>query len=335
MGNDHTDDLRLKDEILAGDESARQIFLKRFYDHIERWVRSRFEGKREGQDSHLEVVNRVLLGFVVPPYRKLASYRGEASLNAFICRICMNEVEAYFVEVRGRGPRLKAFQALPEPDRTLAIEHFSKGKSVTGALWEVSRTLGIQMTLREAEGRLGRILSTLKPKKRAQIVERLGHEQATLALIDEATEPEDGAPRSRTHVAMTDEMGPEEELYLREFGILFRNSLSELDALEQRVLRLYHTGAKDPEISREMGIPVTEARSLRRRALSNLRQRIVSRGFARGDVLAILDLYDRRREASEGRGEWQLDLGSETESPVRKGKLPGPEWSPEAEVFYR
>lgn len=84
-------------KILAGDERAFKTLFDRFFPRLYRYAVVRLDGDRE---AARDVVQQTFCKAV----RQLKSYRGEASLYAWFCRICRNTVIDY-CRARRREPQ--------------------------------------------------------------------------------------------------------------------------------------------------------------------------------------------------------------------------------------
>lgn len=80
-----TDDSRLVQEMLAGEERAFNAFFETYFPRIYRFALPRL-GRNE--DTAQDVVQATL----IKAMRKLGDYRGEAALFTWLCQICRREI---------------------------------------------------------------------------------------------------------------------------------------------------------------------------------------------------------------------------------------------------
>jgi len=85
QGNSVTDDARLVQQMLAGDERAFTAFFETYFPRI-----YRFALPRLGRNP--DVAKDVVQATLVKAMRKLGDYRGEAALFTWLCQICRREI---------------------------------------------------------------------------------------------------------------------------------------------------------------------------------------------------------------------------------------------------
>lgn len=95
----HSSDRALVDRLLAGDEAA----FDQFFEAHARGL-FRFALLRLHRDDHAaeEVVQATLSAAI----RKLATYRGEASLFTWLCTFCRHEISAHYKRARRTAPEM-------------------------------------------------------------------------------------------------------------------------------------------------------------------------------------------------------------------------------------
>lgn len=83
----HQEDLTLAKSLLAGDEKQFHAFFDHYFPRLYRFARSRMGD----EDALQDVVQTTLINAV----RSMKSYRGEAAMFTWLCKICRNEINMY------------------------------------------------------------------------------------------------------------------------------------------------------------------------------------------------------------------------------------------------
>jgi RNA polymerase sigma-70 factor (ECF subfamily) len=105
-----TDDLeerRLVKRMLAHDAQAFNAFFDGYFSRLYRFARTRLSGDPE-------VTNEIVHVTLTKAIRKLASYRGEASLFTWLCTICRNEISDHLDRVARDREHLVLTEDLPD-----------------------------------------------------------------------------------------------------------------------------------------------------------------------------------------------------------------------------
>jgi RNA polymerase sigma-70 factor (ECF subfamily) len=141
-------DRRLARRILGGDEKAFEDFLELYFPILFRFVLVRMNHHRQETE---EVVQTALCAAV----SNLKSYRGEASLNTWVCAICRHEIAAFYRR-KGRQPRTVVL-AEETPEVAAALDSLSalrdEGPGESLQRKETARL--VQVTLDRMPGRYG------------------------------------------------------------------------------------------------------------------------------------------------------------------------------------
>jgi RNA polymerase sigma-70 factor (ECF subfamily) len=101
------DERFLVQRMVRGDESAFEEFFGANFGPLFRFALPRVGGDADAAE---EVVQTALCRAV----RKLAGYRGEASLLTWLCTICRHEIHDYFEKQRRMPPMVDLVEDLPE-----------------------------------------------------------------------------------------------------------------------------------------------------------------------------------------------------------------------------
>jgi len=149
MGATHPDRAIAK-RLLAGDERAFRELFDDFFPKLYRFALSRLDGDR---DAATEVVQQTFC----KAFERVGSYRGEASLFGWMCRICRNVI----TDEWRKGAREARATPLVEDDTVQSILDAIAAPSATqpeqiAARCELVRT--IQATLDSLPGHYGDVL---------------------------------------------------------------------------------------------------------------------------------------------------------------------------------
>ena len=101
MGTAHPDKLVVK-RLLRGDSAAFDRFFADYFPRLYRFTLSRVGAD---EDAVKEIVQKTLCRAV----QKLHTYRGEAALYTWLCRLCRNEISEHFKHTRKTAARECAF----------------------------------------------------------------------------------------------------------------------------------------------------------------------------------------------------------------------------------
>lgn len=85
----HTEDLKLVERMLAGDEDAFETFGERSFKALYRFALARLQGDRDLTREIVQVA-------ITKALSKLDTYRGEAALLTWLCSCCRNEILMHF-----------------------------------------------------------------------------------------------------------------------------------------------------------------------------------------------------------------------------------------------
>lgn len=117
--SEHPDDLNLARRLAAGERQLFIYFFDLYFPRVYRFALSRLDGNTDAAE---EVTQRTLCRAV----RKLAIYRGEASLITWLCQICRHELSdftaararhlARFVDVDDDPEIRAAVESIPASD---------------------------------------------------------------------------------------------------------------------------------------------------------------------------------------------------------------------------
>jgi RNA polymerase sigma-70 factor, ECF subfamily len=111
------EDLALVRRMLGGEERAFEEFFARYFSPLFRFARARLRGE---EDAAEEVVQEVLILAV----RKLATYRGEATLLTWLFTLCRHRIGAQ-LRARRRGEMEELIEE--RPDVRSALESLGGG----------------------------------------------------------------------------------------------------------------------------------------------------------------------------------------------------------------
>jgi len=104
----HTDKVIAK-RLLAGDESAFKQIFDDYFPRLFRYALARLDGD---QEEAREMVQQTFC----KAFERLDSYRGEASLYGWMCRICRNAI------IDAARKRKREFHDLPHQDADLSMQ---------------------------------------------------------------------------------------------------------------------------------------------------------------------------------------------------------------------
>ncbi|HEX4953583.1 MAG TPA: sigma-70 family RNA polymerase sigma factor [Thermoanaerobaculia bacterium] len=133
----------LVERMLAGDARAMETFADEYFPGLYRFALGRLRGDRE-------LAREIVQTTVCKALGKLASFRGEAPLAAWLCACCRNEVRMHFRGL-GRQPPLLALD--DGDDERPALPLPAPGELPEGSLLR-----------REEAGRVHRALDSLPPR---------------------------------------------------------------------------------------------------------------------------------------------------------------------------
>lgn len=94
LANDHEADRALSEQLLQGSERAYNDFFADYFPRVLRFCAARLPAE-EVEDVAMNVMNRI--------FRRLETYRGEASLYTWVCQVARSEIADHF---RTKGRRL-------------------------------------------------------------------------------------------------------------------------------------------------------------------------------------------------------------------------------------
>lgn len=121
MSNAFEPDKAFVDRLLTGDETAFASFFDTYFPRLYRFVVMRVD---RNDDAAEDIVQAALCTAV----RKLATYRGEATLFTWLCTFCRHEISAFYAR-RGQTVRETTLM-LDAPEVRAALE--SLGVAATG-----------------------------------------------------------------------------------------------------------------------------------------------------------------------------------------------------------
>jgi RNA polymerase sigma-70 factor (ECF subfamily) len=149
--SEHPEDLDLARRLVAGEQQLFTHFFEMYFPRVYRFALSRLDGD---VDAAEEVTQRTLCRAV----RKLALYRGEASLITWLCQICRNEISdfvaararhlARFVEVDDDSQVRAAVESVPAPEAYDPLESVARS----------DRSRLVQVVLDDLPARYGDVL---------------------------------------------------------------------------------------------------------------------------------------------------------------------------------
>ena len=154
------DERFLVQRMVRGDEAAFEEFFGANFGPLYRFALPRVGGDA---DTAEEVVQLALCKAV----RKLATYRGEASLLTWLCTICRHEIHDWFERKRRVPPMVDLVEDLPEVSAAL---------DSLGALQQKETARLVQVVLDRLPSRYGDALEWkyIEGLSVAEIAERLG-----------------------------------------------------------------------------------------------------------------------------------------------------------------
>jgi RNA polymerase sigma-70 factor, ECF subfamily len=132
------DDRALARSIAAGDAEAFEAFFREYFPRLYRFSLTRVNG-----DANIaeEVVQRTMCLVV----RRMGSYRGEALLFTWLCRICRNEMAAIFRERGLDAQREEPFEDNPAVQAALASLSLDLGPERSQSDDEVARFVRVTL----------------------------------------------------------------------------------------------------------------------------------------------------------------------------------------------
>lgn len=156
--SEHPDDLSLARRLAAGERQLFTYFFELYFPRVYRFALSRLD---RDVDAAEEVTQRTLCRAV----RKLALYRGEASLTTWLCQICRNELSdftaararhlARFVDVDD-DPEVRAvLESIPASDAHDPLESVARSdrsRLVQGVLDDLPARYGDVLEWKYVEG---------------------------------------------------------------------------------------------------------------------------------------------------------------------------------------
>jgi len=101
-------ELELARRLAAGDEAALEAFYRRYVDRVYGFVYTRLCGDRPAAE---EVTQETFLAVL----RTVGSYRGEASLFAWLCTIARHKIADHYRRARRRDESQQQLQVVEEP----------------------------------------------------------------------------------------------------------------------------------------------------------------------------------------------------------------------------
>ncbi len=153
--------------MLRGDESAFAEFFETHFAAL-----FRFAMPRVGNDAQIaeEVVQAALCRAV----RKLASYRGEATLLTWLCTFCRHEISDWFQKARSVPPMVELLDDIPEV--RAALESLGAAYRPEEALRRSETSRLVQLVLDSLPGHYGDSLEWkyIDGLSVVEIAERLG-----------------------------------------------------------------------------------------------------------------------------------------------------------------
>ncbi len=113
----HDQDLKLVKSLLKGDQAAFTAFYNTYFPRVFRFCRLRVKSSEDCQDIVQQSMTNAMRG--------LANYRGEASLQTWLCQIARNETSAWYKKT---GSKLELNDSLEYvPGLLAAIESMPCG----------------------------------------------------------------------------------------------------------------------------------------------------------------------------------------------------------------
>lgn len=167
--SEHPDDLNLARQLVEGERQLFTCFFELYFRRVYRFALFRLDGNF---DAAQEVTQRTLCRAV----RKLAIYRGEASLMTWLCQICRNEISdfiaarerhlARFVDVDDDPEIRAAVESIPasdEHDPLESVARWDRTRLVQGVLDDLPLSYGDVLEWKYVEGlRVDEIARRLK-----------------------------------------------------------------------------------------------------------------------------------------------------------------------------
>lgn len=145
---DHEQDRRCARALLAGEAKAFDAFFGEYFPRLYRFVLPRVEfSVADAQDVCQETLLRAL--------RRLQSYRGEAALFTWICRIASNELSDYWQRRRREGAHLVFAEDDASVQAVLAALQADEADGPERRRHQAELCRAVQVTLDHLPGRLG------------------------------------------------------------------------------------------------------------------------------------------------------------------------------------
>ena len=159
-------DTFLVKRMLRGDEAAYEEFFDAHFAPLFRFALPRVGG-------NAEVAEEVVQEAMCRAMRKLATWRGEASLLTWLCTFCRHEISDYYARERKAPPMTDLMEDLPEI--RAAIDSAIDSLRATNPVRQDTARL-VQLVLDRLPGRYGDVLEWkyLDGRSVAEIGERLG-----------------------------------------------------------------------------------------------------------------------------------------------------------------
>ena len=145
---DHEADRRRARALLAGEATAFDAFFGEYFPRLYRFVLPRVEFVvADAQDICQETLLRAL--------RRLQSYRGEAALFTWICRIASNELSDYWQRRRREGAQLVFAEDDASVQAVLAALHANEADGPEARRHQAELCRAVQITLDHLPGHFG------------------------------------------------------------------------------------------------------------------------------------------------------------------------------------
>ena len=145
----YDNDIALVKRLLRGDQASFTAFYNMYFPRIFRFCRLRIKNTEDCQDIVQQTMTNAM--------KSLASYRGEASLQTWLCQIGRNEMSAWYKKT---GKKLELNDSMDKtPGLLAAIE--SRPSSITGQSVHASNdilTELVQTSLDNLPTSYGRVL---------------------------------------------------------------------------------------------------------------------------------------------------------------------------------
>ena len=151
----HQPDRDMCARLLAGDEASYNAFFEEYFPRVMRFCAARIPVD-DVEDVAMNVMNRV--------FRRLETYRGEASLYTWICQVARSEVADHFrrqsrrpatVSMHENSSVQAATEAIPDetgPEPESALEQSQASDMLAQALTELPENYGTLLEAKYIEG---------------------------------------------------------------------------------------------------------------------------------------------------------------------------------------